>query len=147
MEVEKSRVASGYAEAEKKTGQQAAEERERRKEGEEALGRWKTQEKRSGKARGLFLLSLPFFLSLLSYEQILKAAAKKVEEEEIRKTVREYEKWKLGAGKSPDVNANRSGVGDRDLSREREREERGGSEGKRRSVRSARVPASGGNAL
>lgn len=145
MEVEKSRVASGYAEAEKKTGQQAAEEKERRKEGEEALGRWKTQEKRSGKARGLFLLSLPFFLSLLSYGQILKAAAKKVEEEEIRKTVREYEKWKLGAGKSPDVNANGSGVGDRDLSRERRAG--GGSEGKRRSVRSARVPASGGNAL
>lgn len=42
-----------------------------------------------------------------------------MEEEEIRKTVREYEKWKLGAGKSPDVNANGSGVGDRDLSRER----------------------------
>lgn len=49
-----------------------------------------------------------------------------MEEEEIRKTVREYEKWKLGAGKSPDVNANGSGVGDRDLSRERER--RGGGE-------------------
>lgn len=127
MEVEKSRVASGYAETEKKTGQQAAEEKERRKEGGgEALGRWKTQEKRSGKARGLFLLSLPFFLSLLSYEQILKAAAKKVkEEEEIRKTAGEYEKWKLGAGKSPDVNANGSGVGDRDLSRER-RAGRGG---------------------
>lgn len=42
------------------------------KRGEEALGRWKTQEKRSGKARGSFLLSLPFFLSLLSYGQILK---------------------------------------------------------------------------
>lgn len=68
-----------------------------------------------------------------------------MEKEEIRKTVREYEKWKLGAGKSPDVNANGSGVGDRDLSREREK--RGGSEGKKRAVRSARVPASGGNAL
>lgn len=111
MEVEKSRVASGYAEAEKKTGQQAAEEKEReRKEGgRRHSGDGKRKKSVREKRAACSVLSLPFFLSLLPYEQILKAAAKKVVEEEIRKTVREYEKWKLGAGKSPDVNANGSG--------------------------------------